>query len=123
MCLGRSDREEHAAGGVRWDGEERAGWGATQQFLRCPIKAVRARKPPQIKVTSVLTIRGLWVTFLETRREWLSGQLFLGKAARTGFLGRWAGPAARFMGPSAKWRGKAACSEITEDFRTAAAEP
>ena len=117
---------EHAAGGVRWDGEERAGWGAAQKVLCCPIKAVRARKPPQIKVTclrSVLTIRGLWVTFLETRREWLAGLLFLGKAARAGFLGRWAGPAARFMGPSAKWRGKAACSEITEDFRTAAAEP
>ena len=107
-----------------WRGESRV--GSSQKLLCCPIKAVRARKPPQIKVTclrSVLTIWGLWVTFLETRREWLAGLLFLGKAARAGFLGRWAGPAARFMGPSAKWRGKAACSEITEDFRTAAAEP
>lgn len=43
------------------------------------------RKPPQIKVTCLcagLTIWGLWVTFLETHREWLTGLLLLGKAAQ-----------------------------------------
>lgn len=62
----RSDQEHVGRRGGRWDGGESRGGEQLQQLLCCPIKAARARKPPQIKVTclrSVLTIRGLWVTF------------------------------------------------------------